>query len=186
MFRNKKQKGQYFLLAGFFIVIILYAGLPAATTLVRAESQDIVLLSDNMLKEFPKALNFGYNESGSLETLVNFSRFCESVANGLFMDYAVLWVVAEPNGNDVNITAGNFLGHATTVTLNLSGQVTALAVADNSTNSTLYSSLAAAYNLTIAFDTEEAKVYWPRDKLSLFAFLQIIRGEDIVKKDITG
>lgn len=177
-------KGQFFILGGVLLCVLFYLGMPSTSQLVRTFTEDLKYLADNVELEIPKALNLGLNESKPITDLFDFTQVVNNMLSERNIDFTALWVVTQPKNSDVNITVGNFLGSLKTVTLNLSGDVKNLLVANNSTNSTLFSSVAAQFNLTISFDTTEKVLTLVRDKVNLYSSFELERGEDSAKREI--
>jgi hypothetical protein len=181
---RKLLKGQFFLLGAILIVGLIFWVLPKPDVLVESHTEDITYLFKNIQNELPRALNLGINESRPIDHLKNFTLYIDSKMSEHLINFTCLWIVTEGDSalSELNITVGNFLGYTTTIILNLSGAVKNLVVFPDSTNSTIFSSVQSEFNLTIKFNGEEENVRWQRDKINLYAMIELKRGENLIKK----
>ncbi len=182
-----QRKGQFFILGAFMLCTLFYMGIPRGGQLVMPVTQDLTYLSDNLEREIPNVLNLGLNESKPMEYLKNFTGFVERIMLERLANFTTLWIVTENiSTNDLNITVGNFLDSSKTVNITIGATSQNLTAPDNATNSTTFTGIASAFNMTILFDTENATVEWQRDKVNIYAFIQLRRGDNLLKKEITG
>ncbi len=182
----RPQKGQFLLLFSFMILFVLLLALPKEKPLIQTFSSDLHQLADNLVREFPRAFNFGINESSPASRLANFSRFSQQAVATRFVNLSHLWVFSESVGTSVNLTAGNFLGWNVTVSLNLSGTVQNITVPHNTTNNTVFAGIATTYNLTVQAGADTATMEWPRDKNNIVVQLALKRQDEYIKEEITA
>ncbi len=188
---HRNKKGQFFLLATVLLCVLFFVGLhfsyPSTKVITQTFSDDMNYLYENMKKEFPKTLNFGLNDSNSIEYLTNFSIFTKRIMNEHYTNLSLLWLITEnSSSSDLNITAGNFLDHPTVVILNISGDVKNISVDVNSTNSTIFYSVSSQFNMSVRFNSEESKLLLERDKVNLYTFLKLERRERLLKGAINA
>lgn len=184
---DKRIKGQFFLWGALLLVIAFFIGSVGLTQkIIVTESDDMSFYSDNIKKEIPKALNFGLNESNGTSTLVDFSRFLDSVLAERMIKYSSIWLVSEKNDTGVDITVGNFLDKNITITLNISTTSKNLFVKDNSTNKTTFTSVNPSFTLKIEYDGTTKTLNWNRDKVNLYVRYNLTRGKKRIIEEITG
>jgi len=186
---GKWMKGQFFVLGAIMIVTLFFSGLPRGDFLKVERTEDLVYLFDNIEREFPVALNNALNTTSNINSsiadLFNFTRFVDRLMTERLTNYTTLWVVSwNISTTDINITAGNFLKYNTTVSLNVSSTVNNISVNHNTTNSTTFSSVSSEFNITIIYGSEEETFTWRRDKVNMYALIQVGRGEDLIRDSI--
>ncbi len=182
-----KRKAQFYLIAGLAFVLLFFTMVPHLQPLVTTPSSDLGYLARNMQKELPHALTLGLNESSGVPTLVNFTRFSARVMAERAINFTPVWVVTGNLSQDLNVTVGNFLGANTTVTVNVTGEdVQSIAVADNSTNSSAFTSVAAAFNISIGFRDQNETFVWVRDKVNLYAFVNLTRFSENLQVNVSA
>ncbi len=69
------RKGQFFMIGALFICALLFFGITPMITITDSPTLDMDMISGNLMKELPHALNIGINNSNPLETLHNFTDF---------------------------------------------------------------------------------------------------------------
>ena len=175
-------KGQFFIIGAILIITLFFTGLPQKDALIKEKTNDIVFLFDNVNREYPFALNNALNmtatEDPSIDRLMNFTRFADRLLSERLINFSSLWVVGWNTSSNFNITVGNFLQYDTVVLLNLSGTEFNLSVNFNSTNSTTFSSVSDTFNINISFEGNSENTTWVRDKVNLYTFLIMQRGEN--------
>ncbi len=177
---GKRRKGQFFILGALALVILFSANLTMVQPIVSGPDSYIRYFSDNMQGELPRALNLGLNQSDPEAVMLNFSRFVQEEMSSRSINYSSLWLVAEGNEStsDVNVTVGNFMWGSRLVSITLDGVQKQLHVADNSSNTTGYSSVPPLYNITISYGSTSMTYEWQRAKTSLYAYISLEKGED--------
>jgi len=185
---RKTRKGQFFILGAFLLCALFYMGIPKSSQLTASPTYDLIYISNNLGKEIPNALNLGLNESQPIEHLENFTRFVRRVMLAHSTNFTVLWIVTENiSTNDLNITVGNFLGSNKTLNITIGASSINITAPDNTTNSTSFGSdPGTEFNMTILFDSQNRTVEWQRDKLNIYALIQLKRGNNIQKREVTG
>ncbi len=183
----KGMKGQFFLAATFTLAIVFFIGLssqisPANISVPRTAS--ITYLMDNVKSEYPRAANLGLNESKIIETLASFTEFVKEEAKGRGVSFSAIFVLTENVSNNLNVTVGNFLGYATNVSLNVSGEAKNLYIVDAGANSTIFSSPPEAFTLGISFNTTEKNLLLEKYKANLYVILELRKGGNIVKGEV--
>ncbi|MBI4175813.1 MAG: LamG domain-containing protein [Candidatus Aenigmarchaeota archaeon] len=104
------RKAQFFILGAILLSILFFVGLTLSNTLTGPVTKDLTFLSENVKREFPRALNLGYLGGETGESLKNFTQFTDSGLEQNFINFTAFFVVSEPAQNDtVNLTIGNFL-----------------------------------------------------------------------------
>lgn len=174
-------KGQFFVLGAIIIITLFFAGLPPKDGLIKEKTDDIVFLFDNVNREYPFALNNALNMSddadSSIDRLMNFTRFTDRLLSERLINYSSLWVVGWNISSNFNITVGNYLQYDTIVLLNLSGTEFNLSVSFNSTNSTVFSA-SDTFSMNISFGGYSKNSTWVRDRVNLYTFIIMQRGEN--------
>ena len=178
-------KGQFFILGAILISILLFAALPIrGPELKTTLTKDMVYLSDNVKNEFPKAVNLGLSSDKAIDTLRNFTEFVEAVMNEHFIDFNALWLLEQPFNTNINLTVGNFFDEDVTVYINLSNDLRSLHLPKNSTNYTVFSSVPEEFDLVITFGNRTKIIHWFRDKVNLYMFFSMGRGEEILINEL--
>ncbi len=179
------KKGQFFLLGALLLISAYFVG--SATVkevLLIVPDRDLGFLSGNAMDEYPVALNLGLNSSiGAVPALANFSRFLNGTLAERYVELQALWVVCQNTSTDANITVGNWLHTMETVTLTIGGDTQQLTVPANSTNYTTFTSPGANFTLNVSFSQSADSLAWWRDKVSLYVYLNMSRGDNAVIKE---
>lgn len=176
--------GQFFILGAILLAVMFFIGLPLIKPLLSSPSSDLSYLSSNIYSEFPVALNLGLNQSDELRVLKNFTSFVNETLYDHFVRFSSLWIYAKNSSTNVNFTVGNYLNMNTTINLTISSTETQFFVENNKTNSTLFTSPGTIFNLTIEFQSQTTTVEFLRDKVNLYVFYELKRGNDLIRKDI--
>jgi len=183
------RKGQFILLSGFVFLMLLLLALPRQKELVSSSPSDLSLLAENVVRELPRAYNFGLNESAPVSRLVNFSRFAQQTLRSQFINLSHIWIVSQvdPATNNLNLSAGNFLEQNVTASLNLSGTVQNITITMNATNNTIFSSVSTnPFNITIQVGSDIATVQWQRDKNNMFAIISLKRETQYIREEVNA
>lgn len=186
---SRQRKGQFILLFGIIILLALLLALPRQATLTVSGSRDLSAISENLVRELPRAFNFGINESAPVSRLANFSRFLQPVLSNHFINLSHIWFFTEVNtaNNNLNISVGNFLERNVTVSLNLSGTIQNLTVNRNTTNNTIFNAVSTnPFNITIQAGADVSTVEWQRDKHNFFAFFTLKREKEFIRNEISS
>jgi len=181
--RRAKVKGQFFILGAVLICALFYIGLPLYGPQLHSYRKDLSFASGDMESEFPRALNLGIKEGSGTGTLADFSRFAGSTLSGQNMKFQSLWVVTEPQPLGVQVTVGNFMGQDQALSITVDGTPQNLDVPDNSTESRFFSS-SENFQISIQFPGHSRTGTWVRNKVNLYAFMEIARGSDRVVEEI--
>jgi hypothetical protein len=176
-------KGQFFLVGALLFILMFYLGFslflsPSHTSPVMGNG--ISDLFDNIENEYPRALNFGLNVSKPVDTLANFTDFAINITEGRGSHLRAFWLVTENVSDDLNITAGNFLGFSIDVTLNVSGVTKVMYVDNGNTNSSLFTSPPSEFELGLNFNTTEKNLLLEKYKANLYLILEMRKGEDLI------
>ena len=171
---------------GLAFVLLFFTMVPHRQPLVTTPSSDLGYLARNMQKELPQALTLGLNESAGVTTLVNFTRFSARVMAERAINFTPVWVVTSNLSQDMNVTVGNFLGANETVSVNVSGTTASIMVADNSTNSSTFTAPPAAFNVSISFRDQNETFVWARDKVNLYAFVNLTRFSENLQVNVSA
>lgn len=184
---ENQKKGQLFIWTAFLISLLFFIGfIGMKRAFTVSETYDLDFYFNNIKTEIPKALNFGLNRSEPTKTLINFSTFIKVVMNERGADLKLLWLFTKGYNNSINMTIGNFLDKDETIGINISGIFKSIKVSNNSTNSTIFSPVDQDFNLTVNFDGYIKRLSMVRDKVNLYAFLNISRGIEFIQGDIVG
>ena len=182
-----RMKGQFFLVGAFFLILLFYIGISAylSPSFAGAVAEEgISNLFDNIENEYPRAFNFGLNVSEPVETLVNFTDFSMNITEGRGSDLRVLWLTTENISDNLNVTAGNFLGYPAYVNLNVSGDTKAVYVNNGDMNSSLFTSPPSEFELRLSFNTTEKNLLLENYKANLYVILEMTSGEDKITGEI--
>jgi len=183
-FLGEKRKGQFFIIGALFICILLFFGLSPDISISRTETEDMLIVAENLETEFPHALNIGVNSSDPVGTLYNFSLFSIGAAGNRRINLTSFWLVFLEGDGNVNVSAGNFMGSAKNFVINISGVSKNLYVDSGSVNSTLFSVSGYKFNVSIVVDNELTEATLLFNKTSIYSMLSLERGENIVRKEI--
>jgi len=187
--KGRGMKGQFFLIAGLLMCVMFFMGLPKPDPLQGPVVEDLKYIYENIETEFSYALTLGLNQSTTIDTMKNFTNFTYTSLSARLVGFDSLWVVSEGNTSTIiNVSVGNFLNEEVNVTLTLTraSGTTAIEyinVTKNSTNSTEFHAVTSDFNLTIAFKAESKTVEWERDKVNIYALINLTRGESIKKEE---
>lgn len=185
---ERKMKGQYFLISGIILTTLFYIGFYLTNTssllTLSFESDDMKYILYNVEDEYPRVFNFGINDSDITGYLSDYTLFTKDTLSGNLINFTSLWIYTINESDDLNITAGNFLGYDTIVSINISGTVRNISVGNEDTNSTLFPSPGESFNVTVSFNTNEKKLSMLRDKYNIYAYMQLKRMDEIVKGGI--
>jgi hypothetical protein len=159
-------------------------GLPPAVRLSGTPSGDMRRLAYNMEKEMPHALNIGMNSSDPAGTLQNFTLYSQGAALSKGIDMDCLWVAFVPAKSGLNVTAGNFMDSYETVGINVSGTYKELYVPNGTRNSTTFGVSSYSFNVTVSHSGAAGSATMLTNKTSLYSFVSLERGENVVRKEI--
>ena len=179
-------KGQYFLLGAILLCSLFFIGLPPGQQIFDAPSQDLDYVLENLEKEIPHALNLGLDDGNPRIVMENFTSWTRDLTKEFLIDLSSFWLFAEgdPSTGNVTVSIGNYLGSDVTITLDLDGDQRNLIVQDDDSTSTTFASVAPTYQLSFQFGSEYRKFDWNRDKVNLFALIELERSGNIARKDI--
>jgi hypothetical protein len=183
-------KGQFFIVGAILVCSLFFAGLPKFAPIISQPSGDLTYISSNLNGELPHALNIGLNDSDPIGRMENFTHFLERSLLDRNINFTSLWLVVENQSSNLNVTGGNFLGEDVAVTINVTDSsgstVQPLVLLNGTVNSTTVSSVDQAYNITVTFFDQEESAEYPRDKVSLYAFYRLTRGDDLIQNHVFG
>ena len=185
--KGRKMKGQFFVLGAILICSLFFIGVPKFTAIISEPSGDLQYITLNLRSELSHAHNIGVNSSSVINVMKNFTHFVESSMLDRGVGYSSVWVLFKnTTGTTINITAGNFFGENVTINIDVDGTDKNLTISNGTVGSTTFSSVPLIYNVTISLLDQEETAEWPRYKNGLFAFFQLIRGNDIIKNTVIG
>ncbi len=176
--KHGEMKGQFFLIGAFLLIMMFYVGISlyfSPSHSVQGGHQ-ISDLSENILAEYPRAFNFGMNSSSPSQVLANFTGLAVNLTGQRNAELKVLWIITQNVSDDLNVTAGNFLGYPAEITLNVSGEVKNLYVGSGAVNSTLFASPPSEFELRANFNTTEKNLLLEKFKANLWVLLEISDG----------
>jgi len=179
-----KRKGQFFILGAVLMCAVFFVGLPLYGPQVQASRKDLSIISGNLEREFPRALNLGMKSGSGTASLADFSVFAGSALTGQGMDFRAFWIVAEPQDSDLRITAGNFMGQSQSVQIEVNSEVWVFAIADDATQSRVFSGVPASYQIRIDFPGHSKTSAWIKEKVNLYAFTSAGKGADLAVEEI--
>ncbi len=194
MVERRALRGQFFILGAILLIILFFIGLPITKPVLNSPSEDLPYISRNVQSEFPRALNLGLNHSSEHHSMGDFTLFFNRTLADHSVRFKALWIYTKNHTTGVNLTIGNYLGSGTTVSLSASSVESELPtsatervfVHHNGTNTTLLLGTGSPFNLTISFNSVSSTVELLRDKVNLYMFFEINRGEDLVREEFTA
>ncbi|MFH1445289.1 MAG: hypothetical protein ABIF08_02295 [Nanoarchaeota archaeon] len=194
MMRNKKMKGQFFLLGAFIIITMFYIGLQFGKPFIYPETGDLGYIHENIETELSYALNLGINESRPIEVLSNFTRYLDESL--YFLNFSTLWVVTDNVDFDqnlatytLNVSIGNFLDYNVTVNVTANETSQDINVTFNETKSAEFEiangTTPLTFNMTLIFDgTDTNMTNMILNKFNLYALIKLQRGTDFKKEEL--
>ncbi len=178
-------KGQYYLLGAIILTMLFFTGLYLVKTesmfTTSYKSDDMKFLFYDIQSEYPRAFNFGINESDITGKLRNFTEFTNNMLTGSLINFTSLWIYTINISDNLNVTVGNHLGYDTIVQLNISGSVQNLSVMDGGINSTIFPVVGSKFNMTVNFNSNQKKLSMMRDKYNLYSYIQLQRANEMTK-----
>ncbi len=182
-----KMKAQFFLLGTFLLCLLFFLGLPLSSPKLSVASRDLSYLSENIQKELPRALNFGLNSTGGINTLENFTAFVKAAMLEHSVNYTSLWIVTENRtDSNLNVTAANHLGSAVTLSIRVSGSNTTLELENNEINSSVFTMVPDEFEMNISFGSVTKNMVLQRNKVNLYAFIKLQRDENFLQEEIVA
>ena len=179
-------KGQFFILGALLICVMFFIGLPSMVSLVSPDVSDMEGLADNAQQEIPRALNLGILESSGSASLEDFSGFLRSKMWERNIQLSLVWVYSRPSSGGMDLTVGNYMGASEDISLTLEGDERSFALADGSTRTESFSPTGDPLNLTLGFSSSEKSLSIERNKHSLYCYMVLKRGSELVVKEIVG
>jgi hypothetical protein len=182
----KQMKGQFFLLGAILLCSLFFIGLPTSQVLIDTPSHDLDYVLQNLEKEFPHALNLGLDDGNPRQVMENFTSWTRGLAKGFFMNLSSVWIFAQgdPSTGNVTISVGNYMGSDMSIELYLDSEHKSLFVQDGDSDSVTYSSVGSSYDLSVTFGAGAKNLLWQRDKANLFVLIELLRGDDLARKEI--
>lgn len=180
---GKGMKGQFFLIGAFIIIILLYTGITAYISpegFSGGAPHEITFLLGNLLNEYPRALNYGENQSSGIESLVNFTLFARNVTKERNMDLYSLWIVTENVSDDLNVTVGNFQGDTLDVVIRVDSEENRLTVQNGGLNWTTFTGPSEVFSLNVSFNNEEKNLILGKRKLNLYYTVGLESEDDLM------
>ena len=175
-------KGQFFVLAAILLAALFFAGLPITGNIIGTVSKDMELLSENIASEFPAALN-RVLPSGDVERLGDFSLFVGGQVAQRNADFANIWFVTRPEGSDINVTIGNYMGEDLTVAVNVSDDLQMLYMPSGTVDSLDFPSVGEDFTIRLGFADMDRQLEMGRDKVNLYSFFSLSRGSELIRKE---
>ena len=176
-------KGQFFVIGAILIASLFFAGLPLTGYITKPVSDDLDFFSQNIDNEFPRALNLAIDE-GDLNRLKDFSNFADSQITQKNAIFKNLWVVTEAEGSNVNVTVGNFLDEDVNIALNISNTIEMMLIPSGFTDSVMFFGVPSQFTLRVTFTEADRELDFQRDKINLYSFFSLSRGEDIMRREV--
>lgn len=176
-----KMKGQFFLIGAFLFLMLFYLGISAymapsySHSAIKGETENLFA---NIRDEYPVALNLGLNSTGGAAALFDFSLVAINATRSRSASLKALWILTENASDDLNVTVGNFMGTAINVTLNVSGSMSDLEIADRSAESVLFGSPPSEFTLLASFNTTEKNLILEKYKANLYVILEMGKDKD--------
>lgn len=178
-------KGQFFVLGALLLASLFFIGLPITGYIITTASDDLNYFSLNIESEFPHALNLVIDD-GDIEKLSDFSTFIDNQLTQRNAVFKNLWVITEGQGNDVNVSMGNFLDEDITIVLNISNTIEMLFMPSGSVDSVMFYGVPARFTLRVTFPEVDRELDFQRDKINLFSFFSLSRGDDVLRKEVVA
>lgn len=178
-------KAQFFVLGAILLASLFFVGMPLTGYIIKPLSEDLNCFAENIEEEFPNTLNLVI-ESGDIERLGDFSRFMDSQMNQRNADFRNLWVIAEGQGSNVNVTVGNYLDEDVTVILNISNTVNMILMPSGTTDSVMFFSVPAQYTLRVSFPGLDRELSYQRNKINLYSYFSLSREDDVIIEEVVA
>ncbi|UCD07907.1 MAG: hypothetical protein JSW41_03000 [Candidatus Aenigmatarchaeota archaeon] len=181
-------KAQFFILGAILLCSLFFIGLPPGQPLVQSPLQDMDYILQNLEREFPHALNLGLEDENPRQTMEDFTSWVRGLTQNFLLNFSSFWVFAEgdPLTGNVVVSLGNYMGSDMNVNLDLDGDQRNVFVQDGDSQSTTFSSVGSSYDLSVQFGNEARSFTWQRDKVNLFALIELVRGENIARSDVVA
>ena len=176
-------KGQFFVLGAILLASLFFVGLPITGYMTKTVSDNLNQFSDNIEAEFPKAMNLAI-DAGNIERLGEFSTFIDYQLSQRNTQFRNLWLSTEGIGNDVNITMGNYLDQDITIILNISDTIQMVFMPAETIDSVEFVNVAEQFTLRMTFPEIDRELNMQRDKINLYSFFGISRGDDVIRKEV--
>jgi hypothetical protein len=177
---RKKMKAQFFILGAILLCSLFFIGMPIYGPAMQASRSDLSFVSANVASELPRALNLGMKQGSGAGGLQEFSQFSRSRLLEQSMEMRSLWVVSEPQGSGLLVTAGNFMGQQESVTVVIGGSSRTFELSDGSVRSDLFPS---GGHIRVEFPARSWEGEWPSGKVSLYAFTEIAKSGDVAVQE---
>jgi hypothetical protein len=172
-------KGQFFILGAVLVLAVLLSGVPF---IVKTLPEYRIQPTDNIMAEYPKALNFGLRENKSTEYLEDFSLFVKSN----FGAAETIWIVSEPSGQGLKITAGNFFNEEKTIKITANSEEKTVAVGSGLSAVVSYETVPDTFPLAVQWDRQEKNMLWMKNKANIFVSSDFSFGKNLVRKEVIG
>lgn len=176
-------KGQFFLVGALLMILLFYVGISVYLSppySVTSPGEGMHELFENIRGEYPRVANFGLNESCPAGRLSNFTLWVGDIAASRGFGFSAMWILTENASDDLNVTAGNFMGYATNLTLNVSGDVDVIELQDGDTDSLVFSSPPSEFEFRVSFNTTEKNLLLEKYKANMYLILEMSKGDDVV------
>jgi hypothetical protein len=177
-------KGQFFIIGGLLVCVLLFFGLGAGISFAGSSTGDMDRLADNLAGELPRALNIGINATDAIGVVHNFTVFSKARAGAGGIGLDCFWLIFQEQGGDVNVSVGNFLGSLKTFSVDIDGSAENIQAADGAVNSSLFSVSGYKFNATITVDGGTAVAEMILNKTSMYFEMSLAREGNLLKKEI--
>ncbi|MFH1294324.1 MAG: hypothetical protein ABIH90_00080 [Candidatus Aenigmatarchaeota archaeon] len=178
------KKGQFFLLGAVLLITAFFIGSAVVREVfITIPNNDLAYISANLVDEYPKALNLGHNSSGGTDALINFSTLVNSTLSERYIDFKGVWATTENTSTDLNVTVGNWMHSAEAVVLSIGASSQSLDVAAGGTNYTNFTGPGNNFTLHVNFSESNGTLYTWRDKVSLYLYMNMSRGDNSVIRE---
>ena len=177
-------KGEFFIIGALLICSLLFFGMGPGTRITETTTADMDRFGENLAKELPHALNIGVNASDPAGTVQNFTEFSRDALEKHGIDLKCYWLVFMPDGGNVNVSVGNFMGSGKTFGINVSGNFKYVYAADGTVNSSLFSVSGYKFDVTIGVDDWLTEKRMLTNKTGIYSLISLERGDGVVRKEI--
>ena len=183
-----RRKGQFFILGALLLCTAFFLALPAQVTLTGTPTSDMERLASNIGSEIPRALNLAILEDGTPDRLGDFSSFLRQSTRDRYLTLESLWVatVPDPDTGDLEVYAGNWLGGPVTASVTIDGDEETFALSDEEIESEVFSDPGSEFTLQVSFGGRTWSAGVARDKVNLYSYLSLSRGENTIVRDISA
>ena len=177
-------KAQFFIIGTVLICVLFFSGLVFYKTGIKTTpSKDLFYVSENLKSEFPKALNLGLKEKKGSSDFFEFNKFIKNMLQEKTVKFYSFWLIAEPLGTGLNVSVGN-IRKPGTVIININGDEKTISLNEEETKSAVFSNPPEEFQITLSFGNKTKTMRWVRNKVSLYCWFSLERGENAASNEI--